>query len=268
MNIKRGNDLGKLEGKIALITGGGTGIGKQIAGLFSREGAVSIICGRREKIISQAALDIQNNNGKCEFIVCDIGDPLSVKTMFESIDTHYGRLDILVNNASVVGQVAPIEEIDPLMLEETSRINITGFIMCCSEAVRRMKARSSGNIINISSNVGRRGFKNRTPYVAGKWAMQGLTQTIALETASYGIRCNAICPGPVMTGRLEASIKIQAAARSIGEEELISEWKAQSPMGRFATADECASLALFLASDDSSCMTGQTLDATCGVLMN
>jgi NAD(P)-dependent dehydrogenase (short-subunit alcohol dehydrogenase family) len=113
-------------------------------------------------------------------------------------------------------------------------------------------AAPGGAILNVSSNVGRRGFRNRAPYVCSKWALHGLTQTLALELASCGIRVNAICPGPVLTERLQGSMRKMAAARGIPPAEVQKEWEAESPMGRFATAEECAQVALFLACADSS----------------
>ena len=137
----------------------------------------------------------------------------------------------------------------------------------CREAVKVMIRQKSGNILNVSSNVGRRGFANRAPYVCSKWAMHGFSQTLALETAKDGIRVNTICPGPVLTDRLRGSMEKMAAARGITAAEVQQEWESQSPMGRFATTDECAKIALFLVSDDSSAMTGQALNVTAGMMM-
>ena len=259
--------MGKLEGKVALVTGGGTGIGKEIGKQFAMQGASVIICGRRESELKKAAEEISAFGLQCSQFVCDIGSEDDVIALFERILSSYGQLDILVNNASVVGQIGPIDTIDLKQWEEALRVNLTGLVACCREAVKIMKQQASGAIVNISSNVGKRGFRNRSPYVCSKWAMHGLSQTIALETAQYGIRCNTICPGPVMTDRLKSSIERQAKERGLTEEQIIEEWTAESPMKRFATEAECARVVLFLACDDSSAMTGQALNVTAGVIM-
>lgn len=258
----------KLDDKVALITGGGTGIGRKIAELFSQEGAVIAICGRREEPLKETCEKIRQSGGRCNYYLCDIGDEKETVDMFCQIEDDFGRIDVLVNNASVVGQIAPIEEMDITQWENALRINLTGLMVCCREAVKRMKRQKSGAIVNVSSNVGRRGFRNRSPYVCSKWAMHGLSQTIALECGNDGIRCNTICPGPVLTERLENSIKKQAAARGMSEDAIVAEWTAESPMKRFATKEECAKAALFLACDDSSGMTGQALNVTAGVIMS
>ena len=260
--------MAKLDGKVVLITGGGTGIGKGIGELFASEGAHVVICGRRVALLEGAAAEISKRGRACTFFQCDIGNEQSVTDMFTSIIEKFGKIDVLINNASVVGQIAPIENIDIPAFEQALNANLTGMIICSKLAVKYMKEKKSGSIINISSNTGRRGAKNRTPYTCSKWAMEGMTKTIALETGSFGIRCNSICPGPVMTERLEGAVEKMSKVRNISEEQIFDEWRAQSPMGRFATIEECAQLSLFLATDASGCMTGQSLDATCGVLMN
>ena len=187
--------------------------------------------------------------------------------MQETLDT-FGSLDVLVNNASTVGQVGPIASLDVEEWEKALNVNLTGLMVMCREAVKVMTAQQSGNILNISSNVGRRGFANRAPYVCSKWAMHGLSQTLALEVAKDGIRVNTICPGPILTDRLLGSMKKMAEARGITPQEVQLEWESESPMGRFATEDECARVTLFLCCGDSSGMTGQALNVTAGTIMS
>jgi NAD(P)-dependent dehydrogenase (short-subunit alcohol dehydrogenase family) len=176
--------------------------------------------------------------------------------------------DILVNNASIVGQVAPVRELDLQEWNRCMAINLTGTMLMSGEALRPMIRQQSGNIINISSNVGKRGLKNRAPYVCSKWAVLGLTQTLALETAEFGIRVNAICPGPVLTERLRGAMEQMAEARGMTVEEIAKEWTSESPMKRFVTVEEVAKTALFLASGDSSSLTGQSLNVSAGAYMS
>jgi NAD(P)-dependent dehydrogenase (short-subunit alcohol dehydrogenase family) len=258
--------VGKLDSRVALITGGGTGIGRDIALLFAREGADVAVCGRRREPLQRVADEVRALGRRALAVAGDVGGEDDVRRIVEATAAELGGPHVLVNNASVVGQVGPVESLDLADWNAALAINITGVMLCCRETLRYMK-RTGGAIVNVSSNVGRRGFPNRAPYVCSKWALHGLTQTLALETARYGIRVNAICPGPVMTERLQGSMAKMAAARGISVEEVRREWEAESPMGRFATRGECAKVTLFLACEDSSAMTGQALNVTAGVIM-
>jgi NAD(P)-dependent dehydrogenase (short-subunit alcohol dehydrogenase family) len=249
-----------------LITGGGTGIGRAIALLFADEGADIAICGRRPEPLEAVAGEVRDRGRRSAAISGNIGSEADVVRIVEETVAKLGGLQVLVNNASIVGQVGPVETLDLEQWNKALAINITGSMLCCREAIPHLREKG-GTIVNISSNVGRRGFPNRAPYVCSKWALHGLNQTLARELAGQGIRVNAICPGPVMTERLTGSMKKMAAARGIGVEDVQKEWEAESPMGRFATVDECARASLFLACDDSSGMTGQALNVTAGVLM-
>ena len=257
---------GKLAGKAALITGGGSGIGRGIALRFAAEGAAVALCGRREGPLAGVCAEIESAGGRCVVLQGDIGVEPNVQRIVAGAAATLGGLDVLVNNASVVGQVDPVEALDLGRWNAALAVNLTGAMLCCREAIPHLK-RGGGTIVNISSNVGRRGFRNRAPYVCAKWALHGLTQTLALELAGSGVRVNAVCPGPVLTERLLGSMAQMAAARGIGSEEVQREWEAESPMGRFATIEECAQVTLFLAGDDSSAMTGQALNVTAGVIM-
>ncbi len=257
----------KLDGKAALITGGGTGIGRDIALLFAEEGADVAISGRRREPLAATVAEIEARGRRGLAVAGDIGEEADAARMVRETVERFGRLDILVNNAAVVGQVGPLEDTDLAQWNEALRINITGTMLCSREAVRQMKRQGGGAIVNVSSNVGRRGFRNRAPYVCSKWAMHGMGQTLALEVAPHGIRVNTICPGPVLNDRLRGSMQKMAAARGVTVDDIRREWEAESPMGRFATGEECARVALFLACDDSSAMTGQALNVTCGVIM-
>jgi NAD(P)-dependent dehydrogenase (short-subunit alcohol dehydrogenase family) len=258
--------VGRLDGKVVLVTGGGTGIGRAIALLFADEGADVSVCGRREDVLVSVADEVRARGRRALATGGDVGNEDDVRRVVAQTVDRLGHLDILVNNASVVGEVGPVEGLDLARWNQALAINITGAMLCCREAVKHMKARG-GAIVNVSSNVGRRGFANRAPYVCGKWALHGLTQTLALEVARHGIRVNAICPGPVATERLKGSMAKMAAARGIGLDAVRAEWEQESPMGRFATEEECARVALFLACDDSSAMTGQALNVTAGAMM-
>lgn len=256
-----------LANKVALITGGGTGIGRAIALLFADHGASVAICGRQQEPLERTALEIRAKERRAVAVEADISREDEIRRTVEATVARLGKLDILVNNASIVGQVAPVSALELEPWAQVLAVNLTGAMLCCREALEHMMPRRSGAILNVSSNVGRRGFANRAPYVCSKWALHGLTQTLALEVAQYGIRVNAICPGPVLTERLQQAMKSMAEARGVTVEAIHEAWLAESPMRRFATEEECAQVALFLVSDASSAMTGQALDVSAGMMM-
>jgi NAD(P)-dependent dehydrogenase (short-subunit alcohol dehydrogenase family) len=146
-------------------------------------------------------------------------------------------------------------------------INLTSAMLCSREAVKRMMPRRAGNIVNVASNVARRGLPYRGSYVSTKWAMLGFTQTLALETAEFNIRVNAILPGPVPTPHLAEVMEKHAAVEGKSVDAVAEEWRLSAPMKRFIEPAEVGNVALFLASPLSSAMTGQALNVTCGFIM-
>lgn len=256
-----------LAGKVALITGGGTGIGREIARTFAANGADVAVCGPHSADLDLVASEVRALGRRALALVADVSVQADVRQMVAKTVAELGSLDVLVNNASVVGQVAPVADLDLEAWERVLAVNLTGAMLCSRESVPHLSRRGGGAIVNISSNVARRGVANRAPYVCSKWALNGLTQTLALEVARHNIRVNAVCPGPVMTARLNGAMSLMASERDLGLDALREEWEAESPMKRFATAEECANVALFLASASSSGMTGQALNVTAGMLM-
>lgn len=257
----------KLQDQTAIITGGGTGIGRGIALEFARHGARIVVTGNVADDLVETVGLIKSAGGEAHYIVADHSrEADGVRAVAETID-WYGQLDILINNAAVVGQVGPVSTLDVAQWDACFSVNLTGVMVMCRQAAQVMAPQGHGAIVNVSSNVARRGMANRAPYVCSKWALNGLGQTLALELAPHNIRVNTICPGPVLTARLERAIAQISEARNIAAEDVIAEWESESPMGRFVTVEECAKVVLFLVTDDSSAMTGQALNATAGALM-
>ncbi|HET8986484.1 MAG TPA: SDR family NAD(P)-dependent oxidoreductase [Trueperaceae bacterium] len=254
--------------KVALVTGGGTGIGREIALTLARSGADIAVCGLDSADLELVGAEVRSLGRRTLAMQADVSREEDVHRVVASTVQRLGGLDILVNNASVVGQVGPVSDLGIADWERTLAVNLTGPMLCSRAAIRHMRDHGGGSIVNVSSNVARRGVANRAPYVCSKWALNGLTQTLAIEVAQFNIRVNAICPGPVMTDRLRSAMEAMAHRRGITFEELHEEWVAESPMQRFATAEECAKVVLFLAGDESSAMTGQALNVTAGMLMS
>lgn len=257
----------ELSGRAALVTGGGTGIGKVTALALAAAGADVAVCGVDLEPLEQTVAELERLGVHAAAIRCDVSREEEVRAMLALVAERFGRLDVLVNNASVVGPVGPVETMQLDSWQSCLDVNVTGVFLCCRESIPLMKRSGGGSIVNVSSNVGKRGIPNRAPYVCSKFAVIGLTQTLAHELGEDGIRVNAICPGPVMTERLQGAVARMAAAKGVDPSEVEAEWVQESPMKRFATTEECAKTILYLASDASSGLTGQSINVTAGAWM-
>ncbi|RAL96035.1 SDR family NAD(P)-dependent oxidoreductase [Agrobacterium sp. MS2] len=255
----------KLMGKVACVTGGAQGIGAAIATRFAEEGAYVAIA----DINSDGELErgLVARGLKATTVKMDVASEASVNSAFGVIQEKLGKLDILVNNAGIGTPVASILDTSPEDWERTLRINLTGTLMCTRAALRLMIPCKSGSILNISSNVGKRGVPLRSAYVASKWGMNGLTQTAALEVAQHGIRVNALLPGNVDTPHLTEVVQMHADADGKTFDEFSTMLKSLSPMNRYVELEEIGKVAVFLASDDSSAMTGQLINVSAGWIM-
>jgi NAD(P)-dependent dehydrogenase (short-subunit alcohol dehydrogenase family) len=250
-----------LKNKTALITGGGRGIGYAIAQRFAREGCNIVIADLADG--SDAVAELRLLGVAAEAHRVDVTDEAQVVSLFAGIE----KLDILVNDVGTYGPVKKIVDMEREAWDRTFAVNLTSTMLCSREALKKMIAQRSGNIVNIASNVARRGLPYRGAYVATKWGMLGLTQTLALETAEYGIRVNAVLPGPVPTPHLEEVMALHAQVEGKGVDSVAEDWRLCAPLKRFIEAEEVANVALFLASEQSSAMTGQSLNVTGGFIM-
>ena len=232
----------RLANKVALVTGAARGIGRAIAEVFRSEGATVAICDLDAKGELAWSADISRED--------------DVRALFAALQQRFGRLDILVNNAGV-GLARPVTE---TTLEEWNRVigvNLTGTFLCCREAARIMSAQRAGSIVNISSITAETGGAGRGAYGASKSGVNSLTRVLALELAPFGVRANAIQPGPVAT---------ELAGR-MHDARTVAEYKARIPFARYGTEEEIARVALFLASDEASYVTGQALNVDGGFNM-
>lgn len=236
----------KLDGKATLITGAGSGIGRAIALLFAQEGAKLMLAGPTEKREAAVAREIEDGGGTARFIVTDASQESQVQAAIAATVEAYGRLDIVVNNGGIAGLVP---------WDTAIAVNLSGAFYGCLHAFQRMRQQGSGVVINMSSTAGLVG--TRLPgvtgglgyaYAATKHGIIGLTRQFALDAASYGVRVNCLCPGWIDTPFIGVVKKP------------LNEWLVKStPMGRLGRPEEIARAALFLASDDSSFMTGAPL---------
>jgi NAD(P)-dependent dehydrogenase (short-subunit alcohol dehydrogenase family) len=259
----------QLEGKIAVITGGGRGLGKGIALTFAAEGSDVVIAARTETALKETAAEIEAIGRKCLAIVTDQAIPEQVRNMVDRTLERFGRVDVLVNNAGIGGPTLSVADMDLEAWKQTLAINLTGAMLCTKYILKDdMIPRRSGNIINISSVSGRMGHANRSPYSASKWGLIGLTQSLALEVGKYGIRVNCISPGPVVGERIEWAMRQVSKNQGISYEQAVANEIARTALGRMVRPEEVGYLAVFLASDKSAGITGQTINCCAGLRMD
>jgi len=257
----------EFENQTVLITGGGGGIGSALAKAFAVEGAAVVVADLILEAAHRVAHTLQTEGHKALALAGDVSSEEDCRRLVASSVSAFGSLDILVNNAGIGGPVAAIADMDCDDWDRTLAVNVTGAMLMSREALRVMLPQRRGAIVNVASNVGKRGTPYRGPYVASKFAMIGLTQTLALEVATHGIRVNAVCPGPVAGERIERYITKLAEVRNISPDVVREEWLRESPMRRMVTAEEVAAVVLFLASSRGSAMTGQAINVTAGRVM-
>lgn len=265
--------LNRLRDKVAIVTGGGKGIGKAISLAFSREGAVVVAAGRTLQALEKTCDEINNKGGRAKAIQTDVSVEEQVKRMVSETVKAFGKVDILVNNSAVAGPTVRVADMDLAKWNETVAIDLMGGMLCAREVLKHMIPRRSGNIINIVSEAGRSGdgrsgFPMRSAYCSSKMGLIGLTETLSIEVGEFNIRVNAVSPGPVR-GEHIANV-IRARAEVIGKpfEEIMESLGAGSSLRRMSEESEVASVAVFLASDESSAVTGQTISVSCGQHMN
>lgn len=249
-----------LDDKTAIVTGGAKGIGRACARRFLEQGARVVIADVDEKA-GNAAEKAMSELGDVQFVHCDVGDRLSVRNLMAATLESFNAVDILVNNAGIIHgeDFLDISEED---FDRVMRVNLKGAFLCGQAAARQMvdqigHGRAPGSIINMSSINAQVAIPNQVPYSVSKGGIQQLTKVMALSLAPHGIRVNAIGPGSINTDIL-AAVNDDAAAKN----RILS----RTPMGRIGEASEIASIAAFLASDDASYITGQTIYADGGRL--
>jgi NAD(P)-dependent dehydrogenase (short-subunit alcohol dehydrogenase family) len=244
-------DVFSVEGKVTIVTGGGTGIGESIAHEFAARGAPVLIASRNAEHLEPVRDSIRKAGGRCEMAVCDVRQPDQVDAMVDAAVKHFGRLDVLINNhgASIA---APTMQLSPNGWRAVVGINLDGVFFCSKAAARRfIEQKSGGSIINISSTAGVHSSPFMLPYGAAKAGVINLTASHASEWGAMGIRVNCIAPGPIDT---------EGAAPRVWPNPKVKEMVAKSrALGRFGRVQEIAYPCIFLASDAASYITGALL---------
>ena len=256
---------GKLSGKVALVTGGGRGIGKSIAVAFARHGAAVIVCSRNADNLSQTADEISAAGGKAIARVLDVRRREEFPALAAAVQQEFGRIDILVNNAGVSG-MTPIDGAKDDLWFQIIETNLNGMFLTTRHLIDMIPSR--GRIINISSVLGKFGVPGYSAYCTSKHGIIGFTRALAAELAPREITVNAICPGWVDTEMARRGVDEISAHLGISREEFWKSAMERVPLGRFVEGEEVAALAVYLASSESAAMTGQALNICGGATTN
>lgn len=240
--------MGTFENKVVIVTGSSSGIGRTTASAFASEGAKVIVSDIHEKEGQATVEEIKKNKGEAFFIKCDVSSEQDVKNLVDKTIEKYGRLDCAYNNAGIEGSPSSTTECSTENWDRTININLKGVWLCMKYEIPAMLKSGKGAIVNCSSIAGLVGLENIPAYVASKHGVIGLTETAALEFAKQNIRVNAVCPGAIHTPMLDRFTK--------GDEQLMAD---QDPMGRVGRPEEIADSVLWLCSDKSSYVTGQSI---------
>jgi 3-oxoacyl-[acyl-carrier protein] reductase len=253
----------RLKGKVALITGGGTGIGKGIARCFVREGAAVVLAQRRLDQAEAIATEIRALGGRATAFQCDVSSRKQVRALIEHTLQEFNVIDILVNNAAVTGLPAISRFLDCTdeFWDQVLSVNLKGTFICSQEAALHMVSRRKGSILNISSVGAFAAQQGAAAYCASKAGMTGLTKAMALELAPFGIRVNAIAPGDVVVE------KNQEIRQELLDLEVDPAYLRHTPLGRRGQPEEIGEAAVFLASDEASFVHGATLVVDGGFLI-
>lgn len=249
----------KLENKKAIVTGAAKGMGAEISTTLAREGADLVLTARDVAALEEVARTIRALGRKAHVVACDVTDEAQVKAMVASaLQVFGGRIDILVNVAGVTGPIeTPVQDIRLEEFDYVITANETGTFLPIKHVVPTMIAQRGGKIVNIGGTSGLRGYPMRTAYSASKWAVRGITRTVALELGKYNINVNAVCPGIVETPRMMKLCEGKAKVRGWTVQQVYDEYVQDMALKRVTTGQDVANAVLFMASDDARQITGQ-----------
>jgi NAD(P)-dependent dehydrogenase (short-subunit alcohol dehydrogenase family) len=239
-----------MSNSVVLITGALTGIGRAAALAFAREGARLVVSGRHEEAGNALAAELRDIGAEVEFVRADVRHEDEVRSLVNQTVARFGRLDVAVNNAGTEGKPGPVTEQTPENFTAMFETNVLGTLLGMKHELRVMQAQGSGSIVNISSTMGERGAANLSLYTGSKHAVEGLTKSAALEAAAFGVRVNAVAPGPTETAML---------SRLTGTAEKKAAFFAAVPLKRGGKPEEIADAIVFVASEKAAFITGQII---------
>jgi NAD(P)-dependent dehydrogenase (short-subunit alcohol dehydrogenase family) len=259
LDAKLGENVTRLKGKVAIVTGGGTGIGRAIALAFGREGAKVALLGRRKKVLEDVANELAQAGAAGKALVCDITKSQATRGAVEEVVKAFGPVNVLVNNAGILS-VSTVESVSEEEWDKVIETNLKGPFLMARAVLPAMRQAGGGSIVNISSVLGLVAMKGRAAYCASKGGVTLLTKAMAMDHAEEKIRVNCICPSIVETELVKDLFVHAKNCKKLREARISS-----LPLGRFGQPADVAELAVFLASDESSWMTGTAIPVDGGL---
>jgi NAD(P)-dependent dehydrogenase (short-subunit alcohol dehydrogenase family) len=258
---------GPLHGKVAIVTGAAKGIGGVVTAHLARDGAHVALVGRDAVALETHAKDVDGVHPDRESLVvtCDVTDEAQVAAMVAQVVGRFGGLDILVNTAGGTGPIEtgaheyPVEEFRAIL-----DLNVVGTFLPCKHAIPHLIARGGGRIVNIAGTSGLRGYRNRSGYSSSKWAVRGLTRTLALELGPHAVTVNDVCPNVTDGARMEKIVATKAARLGTTPEEVYADFASQTALGRFVQEEDIANAIDFLVSDAARNITGHDIPVDAG----
>jgi 3-oxoacyl-[acyl-carrier protein] reductase len=247
---------------VAIVTGAAKGMGGRISLVLAEEGAHVVAAGREARPLEALVQKLRGQERGRRYLAVptDVTKETEVAALAQQTLSEFGRIDILVNAAGVIGPIeTPLHKIAPEAWDHVLSVNLRGVFLCCRAVVPTMIEQRSGKIINIAGTSGLRGYRYRAAYSSSKWAVRGLTRTLALEVGPYNVNVNAICPGVVEGGRMTTIIAEKARVRGTTTQDVIDEYTREMALRRFSTDDDVAHAVVFLASEDSRQIAGHDL---------
>lgn len=258
--------MNRLEGKVAVVTGGNAGIGEAVAKRFAEEGASVVVTGRRQQELDRVVSVIRYGKGKALAVAGSVTDEAHAQDVARRTLDSFGRIDILVNNAGQA-ESAPLAKTELALWQRMLAVNLTGTFLCTRAALAEMTKRGSGRIVNVASTAGLVGYAYVSAYCAAKHGVVGLTRAAALETAKSGVTVNAVCPGYTETDIVQDAVANIVAKTGKTEAEARAALVARNPQGRMIQPDEVAAAVLWLCLPGSGSVTGQAIAVAGGEVM-
>jgi NAD(P)-dependent dehydrogenase (short-subunit alcohol dehydrogenase family) len=257
-----------LRGKVAIVTGGAKGLGAAISDVLALDGAELIISGRDEEALERfvGELDSSHTDRSSCAVPCDVREEPDVERLVETALTRFGGIDILINAAGVTGPIeTPAQEVPVDAFRGVLDSNIVGTFLPCKKAIPHMIERGAGGrIVNISGTSGLRGYRNRVAYSASKWAIRGVTRTLALELGEHDITVNAVCPNVMHGDRMSTIVRVKAEHTGRTEEDVYRDFAGQTALGRFVEDVDVASAVRYLVSEGARNVTGHDFPVDAG----
>jgi NAD(P)-dependent dehydrogenase (short-subunit alcohol dehydrogenase family) len=254
----------KLNDRVAIVTGGGRGIGREIAFALAGEGTNVVVSGRQLDMLEQTATEIEAQGRGALAIVTDVSNEAQVAELVNQTLATFGRVDILVNNAGIAGPTASVTSLSREAWDEVMAVNLTGAFLCSRAVIPHMVERRSGKIVNISSVAGKMAYALRSPYAASKWGMLGFSASLAQELGGYNIQVNAICPGPTAGERMTSVIAGRAKELGRSADEVERLYLENTALKRMVDPKHVAAAVLFFCSEAGSSITGEALEVSAG----